>query len=74
VCVLRAGGLVGRPVVVAAESLTRRGGRWQGGMVVAPAMSYSPADSDKVIKFPSYADGNKTQLYDPAHCLELLSF
>jgi len=50
------------------------GGRRQGGMVVAPAMSYSPADSDKVIKFPSYADGNKTQLYDPAHCLELLSF
>jgi len=73
VYVLRAGGLVGRPVVVAMESLARRG-RWQGGMVVAPAMSYSPADSDKVIKFPSYADGNKTQLYDPAHCLELLSF
>lgn len=72
-CVLEVGWLVGRPVVVVVESLVRKGGL-KGGMVVAPAMSYSPANSDKVIKFPSYADGNKTQLYDPAHCLELLSF
>jgi len=45
-----------------------------GGHQPMSYYSHSPAGTDKVIKFRSNADGDKTELYDPAHCPELLSF